>query len=263
MSSDDPHPPQRNLVSPPSDRMQRRRAVAQAGHEGDEDVARSGLTDPDPGVRGTAIGALTRLHRITEDDLRKAVTDLDPGVRRRVAGAIASEATDPTSAAVTAFPTACATILQTLLGDEANTVIEVTAWATGEWIGAAREHGRAIAELDLVARLEALAVEHDDALCREAAVAALGAIGDDGSLGAILRATTDKATVRRRAIIALAPYDGPEVEAALARAREDRDWQVRQAAEDLLAITDDDEPGAPCGPDAADAADGPGAEADR
>ena len=37
------------------------------------------------------------------------------------------------------------------------------------------------------------------------------------------------------AVIALAPFEGPEVEAALARATEDRDWQVRQAAEDLLA----------------------------
>jgi hypothetical protein len=40
--------------------------------------------------------------------------------------------------------------------------------------------------------------------------------------------------VRRRAVIALAPFAGPEVDAALERARTDRDWQVRQAAEDLL-----------------------------
>jgi uncharacterized membrane protein len=40
--------------------------------------------------------------------------------------------------------------------------------------------------------------------------------------------------VRRRAVIALAPFDGPEVDDALERARTDRDWQVRQAAEDLL-----------------------------
>jgi len=39
--------------------------------------------------------------------------------------------------------------------------------------------------------------------------------------------------VRRRAIIALAPFDGPEVDAAIERATRDRDWQVRQAAEDL------------------------------
>jgi HEAT repeat protein len=68
---------------------------------------------------------------------------------------------------------------------------------------------------------------------REAAVAALGAIGDAAGLPAILAATGDKATVRRRAVLALAPFGGDEVDAALARAREDRDWQVRQAAEDL------------------------------
>jgi hypothetical protein len=36
-------------------------------------------------------------------------------------------------------------------------------------------------------------------------------------------------------VIALAAFEGPEVDAALRRALEDRDWQVRQAAEDLLA----------------------------
>ncbi len=76
-------------------------------------------------------------------------------------------------------------------------------------------------------------VEHDDALVREAAVAALGAIGDEDGLPAILAALDDKATVRRRAVFALAPFEGAEVDAALQRAREDRDWQVRQAAEDL------------------------------
>ncbi|MST32935.1 HEAT repeat domain-containing protein, partial [Acidimicrobiaceae bacterium USS-CC1] len=48
-------------------------------------------------------------------------------------------------------------------------------------------------------------------------------------------ATTDKPAVRRRAVLALAPFEGPEVDAALRQALEDRDWQVRQAAEDLLA----------------------------
>jgi HEAT repeat protein len=68
---------------------------------------------------------------------------------------------------------------------------------------------------------------------REAAVAALGAIGDPAGLAAVLAATRDRATVRRRAVLALAPFDGPGVDAALERARTDRDWQVRQAAEDL------------------------------
>jgi HEAT repeat protein len=83
--------------------------------------------------------------------------------------------------------------------------------------------------------LERLVTDHSDALVREAAVASLGAIGHPGPSPSILAATTDIATVRRRAVIALAPFDGPEVDDALERARTDRDWQVRQAAEDLLA----------------------------
>ena len=45
---------------------------------------------------------------------------------------------------------------------------------------------------------------------REAAVAALGAIGDDRGLDAILAATTDKPAIRRRAVLALAPFVDPE-----------------------------------------------------
>jgi HEAT repeat protein len=70
-------------------------------------------------------------------------------------------------------------------------------------------------------------------LCREAAIAALGAIGHPDGLPAILAGLEDKPAVRRRAVIALAPFEGAEVTEALARARLDRDWQVRQAAEDL------------------------------
>jgi HEAT repeat protein len=49
-----------------------------------------------------------------------------------------------------------------------------------------------------------------------------------------LSACQDKPAIRRRAVLALAPFDSPEVELALKAALEDRDWQVRQAAEDLL-----------------------------
>ena len=75
--------------------------------------------------------------------------------------------------------------------------------------------------------------DHDDALVREAAVAALGAIGDEaGPAG-------DPGRARGQGHRAAAggagprPFEGPDVDAALAAAREDRDWQVRQAAEDL------------------------------
>jgi HEAT repeat protein len=77
---------------------------------------------------------------------------------------------------------------------------------------------------------------HRDPLCREAAVAALGAIGDPSGLTAVLAALEDKPAVRRRAAVALAAVEGAAVEEALHRCLEDRDWQVRQVAEDLLAL---------------------------
>jgi HEAT repeat protein len=111
-----------------------------------------------------------------------------------------------------------------MLGDHDTSVVEVAAWACGE---------RERPEAGVVGALAVIVTGHDDPLCREAAVAALGAIGDDAGLPAILAACGDRATVRRRAVLALAPFAGPEVDAALARAATDRDAQVRQAAEDV------------------------------
>lgn len=99
----------------------------------------------------------------------------------------------------------------------------MAAWAAGEQGDEA-----------LVPALAAMAVDHAEPLCREAAIAALGAIGHQDGLAAILVGTKDKPAVRRRAVLSLAPFEGPEVEAALEAALQDRDWQVRQAAEDLL-----------------------------
>ena len=78
-----------------------------------------------------------------------------------------------------------------------------------------------------------IATTHEDARCRESAIAALGAIGDDRARPAILAALDDKPPVRRRAIVALSNFEGPDIEAALARASEDRDWQVRAAVNQL------------------------------
>ena len=50
----------------------------------------------------------------------------------------------------------------------------------------------------------------------------------------VLSACDDKPAVRRRAALALAAFDGEEVEARLRLALTDRDWQVRQAAIDLV-----------------------------
>jgi HEAT repeat protein len=198
------------------DEPARRRAVALAGHRGDAASARAALEDPAPGVRATAIGALERLRALTADDLGRLLRDPSATVRRRACEAVAS------------LPGDAPPSLRGALADADPTVVEVAAWASGE---------RQPPEPGSVVALAELATDHADALVREAAVAALGAIGDEGGLPAILAATADKATVRRRAVLALAPFEGPEVDAALARALEDRDWQVRQAAEDLSGST--------------------------
>jgi HEAT repeat protein len=191
----------------------RRRKAVLAGHTGDEATARGLLADPDPTVRAAALGALARLARLGAADIEAGVADGDARVRRRACEvAVAVEAVD----------------LRPVLADPDPAVVEAAAWALGE--------SGAPAAVDDLARV---AVEHPDPLCREAAVAALGAIGSSAGLAAILAATTDKPAVRRRAVIALAPFEGPEVDAALQRALGDRDWQVRQAAEDLRAAAEE------------------------
>jgi len=183
-----------------------------AGHRGDEVTVRAGLGAADPGVRVVALGAMARLDRLGADELAAGLADPDPTVRRRAA----EEAGRAPATPVDLLP---------LLADPDSTVVEAAAWACGE---------RGPVTAGTVAALSALAVDHDDPLCREAAVAALGALGDEDGLEAILAATRDKPAVRRRAVIALAPFEGQNVDAALQRALEDRDRQVRQAAEDLL-----------------------------
>ncbi|HEX2849377.1 MAG TPA: HEAT repeat domain-containing protein [Acidimicrobiales bacterium] len=188
---------------------ERRRAAVTAGYTGDVGTLRALLRDPAPKVRASALGGLVRAAAVTADDVRGALDDPSPLVRRRACEEAAR------IAGVDLVP---------VLADPDPLVVEAACWALGE---------REAADSATVAAIAAVATGHDDALAREAAVAALGAIGDERGLPAILAATADKPAVRRRAILALAPFEGPDVEAALERALEDRDWQVRQAAEDL------------------------------
>lgn len=189
-----------------------RRDAAIAGYRADEAAARALIADGDPTTRATALGALGRMGKLTDADLTAALHDAAPAVRRR-----AAELAVPNPQVA----------LHPLLADRDPLVVEAVCWALGE-----RGEGQ---EKGVVPALVGAATDHRDALCREAAVAALGAIGDPAGLPAILAATQDKPAVRRRAVLALAPFDGPEVDEALRRASEDRDWQVRQAAEDLLS----------------------------
>ena len=190
-------------------RASRRRAASIAGHRGDETTARELLRDDEPEVRASALTALDRMGHLRGGDLAVMLADPAPHVRRRAAELAARHPDVDLVAA---------------LGDRDPLVAEAAAYALGE----------RPAEPNVVSALAAVSEAHTDALVRESAVAALGALGDPAGLPAILRATTDKPAIRRRAVLALAPFEGAEVDAALARALEDRDWQVRQAAEDLL-----------------------------
>ena len=193
----------------------RRRAVIIAGHREDEAVIDDHVTDDDPNVRAAALTALERSRRLTADQVEAAVNDIDPIVRRQAAELAATRP---------------GISLDALLADDDPTVVEIAAWACGEQ--------EAIADTTLHA-LIALATDADDPLVREASAAALGAIGDPRGLPAVLAACADKPHVRRRAVLALAPFEGAEVDAAVERALEDRDWQVRQAAEDLRRAAGD------------------------
>ncbi|HSS10061.1 MAG TPA: HEAT repeat domain-containing protein [Acidimicrobiales bacterium] len=198
--------------------MRRRRDVVLAGHRGDEPMARQGLADDAADVRAAALGALLRMGRLSSADVAAGLADPSAVVRRRACEV------------ATGMPLEVAAGVVTALRDEDGWVVEAACFALGEW--------GAVAGPSAVAALVQVATGHPDPLCREAAVAALGAISDPCGLAAILAATLDKPAVRRRAILALAPFAGPEVDAALHRALADRDWQVRQAAEDLLGNRD-------------------------
>lgn len=202
---------------------ERIRNVVVSGHTGDADVARSGLDYPDAAVRAAALGALSRLGELEDSTVAKALEDPDAGVRRR-------------ATAVAAGRLSVIPALLVTLGDDDPMVAESAAFALGEMDLTGRSYGSDSTTQTVVDSLSEVCRSHADALCRESAAAALGSLGHPDGLGAVFAACGDKATVRRRAVLALAAFDGPEVSKMLEQLTDDRDLQVRQAAEDLLAI---------------------------
>jgi HEAT repeat protein len=195
---------------------QRRRRVIAAGHAGEADRARAALTDADPEVQAAALGALARCGTLGVGDIATALTQGPVAVRRRAADL----------SRTVHGPGSRSTLVRTMVGalaDPDPLVVVQAAWFLGE-----RRARAGVAELTRTART------HDDMRCREAAVAALGTIGDQQGLDAVLEALDDKPTVRRRATVALAGFADQRVDEALRRSQLDRDWQVRQAADELL-----------------------------
>lgn len=176
-------------------------------------VLRTNLTSDAPRRRVLALRGMVRQGLVTQSEWLSAIDDNDVDVRREALNLIAY------------VPQSDEQVLDALrrrLHDEDALVVDGAIFALGE-------------HLDVVAvdQLCVIATTHDDARCRESAVAALGAIGDDRARPAILAALEDKPPVRRRAIVALANFEGPDIDAALERASEDRDWQVRAAVNQL------------------------------
>ena len=199
----------------------RRREAAAAGHAGDAAGARSYLRDDDPAVRCSALRALQRAGGLAARELEAALADPAPAVR--LTGLELAAGRDDIGPAAVADR----------LVDGDHRVVEAAAWTCGEKISAGHTGGCESVTAAVVDALAGVARSHDDPLCRESAIAALGAISHPAGLPAILAGLDDKPEVRRRAVIALAPFDGPEVDAALLRATGDRDRQVRTAATEL------------------------------
>jgi HEAT repeat protein len=249
------------------------RDVVVAGHAGNRDIVRAALGSDEPQVRAAALGAAVRLTSrsapTSRDDandemsapaatssastaaaLLSGLHDIDASVRRRAAVEIGRWGTTQPGPTVRDTEQLAEGLIQRLaLPDEAP-VCEVVAFACGELhlsgdpeAEAASPERRDLHETvdpsvaaRIVAALADQATRHDDHLCRESAVAALGSIGDPDGLPAVLAGCEDRATVRRRAVLALAAFDDPRATAALTLLLTDRDLQVRQAAEELLAI---------------------------
>ncbi len=182
--------------------------------ERDRDVERlrsavASASDPSP----YALGSLRRLDALTDDLVDHALSSAHRPLRIRAIECAIERSTD----------------LLPLLDDPDDLIVETAAWALGER-----------PDVGAVEALTRVATEHQVSICREAAVAALGAIGHPDGLDAVLAAMNDRTPVRRRAVLALAAFSGSAVDVALHNALADRDRQVRQAAEDLLDPTDHD-----------------------
>jgi HEAT repeat protein len=190
---------------------ERRSTIARAAAAGEIAVVRAHLTDADGRVRAAAFAGLVRAGDAQASDGDRALADPDPLVRK---AALELGAALPSNGLVH------------LLDDPDAGVVEAAAFAIGE-----------VADLQAVPALIAIATDHADPLARESAIAALGALGDARAIPALLSALGGPPAIRRRAVVALAAFEDPAIAPALRERLTDRDWQVRQAAEEVLRVS--------------------------
>ena len=150
-----------------------------AEHRGDVTVLLATLRSADPAQRAAALGSLHRHGSLSNDVLGTALSDTDRNVRVR---AIELAVTTPDIELVS------------MLSDADDLVVETAAWALGE---------RQDATSHTIEALSEVATGHEISICREAAIAALGAIGSPAGLAAILAGINDRTPIRRRAVLAL------------------------------------------------------------
>lgn len=216
------------------DAHERRLEAVLAGHRGDGRTAAQYLADEDAKVRAAALGALARCGELSAAHVCSALDDGAAEVRMRAAELAPPEID-----------------LIALLGDPDASVVDAAAAALGErdWDPAP------------VPELCRIALDHDEPLCRESAVAALGAIAaglgeapavtdaaqgararaghDDArarSLDVLLAAMADRPQIRRRALLGLHQFDDDRAVEAVRASLEDRDRQVRAVAGELLGV---------------------------
>ena len=192
-----------------------------------------------------------RLRHLTAEP-EAFLADSDPVMRRLAVSAVANQPGDPATLesllallrddpepAVRAEAAevaggfghaAAAALLAAVATEEDPRVVEAIVTGLGE-----------VEDAAAVPWLMEMASGHDDRLVREAAVAALGAIGDPAAIPLLLDLVASAPPqVRRRCVVALTAFDGPEVEAALHSALADRNPMVREAAEMVVGRPFDD-----------------------
>jgi len=183
------------------------------------------LNDPEPFLaagdtanRRIAVAASLRHPHLFDQLADLLLTDPEPTVRRECAEVLGLSGRGDVE------------VLAQALQDDVPEVREAAATALGE-----------LTAPDSIGLLIEHATNDDeDKLVREAAVAALGAIGDDRAVPALLALLSGgPPQIRRRCVPALSVFDGDHIESALRDAGRDRNPMVREAAEMVVGRSTD------------------------